>query len=63
MASRVLMSLQVVVPPPQKLGAVPLGTRVIAPITGGSFEGPQLRGKLLPLANRERPETSRPNSA
>ena len=48
MASRLLMTLQVVVPPPQKLGAVPLGTRVIAPITGGSFEGPGLRGKVLP---------------
>src|SRR6478672_1574713 len=48
MVSRLLMTLQVVVPPPQKLGAVPLGTRVIAPITGGSFEGPRLRGKVLP---------------
>src|SRR5215470_3559532 len=48
MASRLLMTLQVVVPPPQKLGAVPHGTRVIAPITGGTFEGPRLRGKVLP---------------
>src|SRR5215467_3812409 len=48
MNSRLLMTLQVVVPPPQRLGAVPHGTRVIAPITGGSFEGPQLRGKVLP---------------
>jgi len=48
MASRPLMTLQVVVPPPQKLGAVPLGTRTIAPITGGTFEGPRLRGKVLP---------------
>src|SRR4029079_16536511 len=48
MASRLLMTLQVVVPPPQKLGAVPHGTRVIAPITGGEFEGPRLRGKVLP---------------
>src|SRR5690348_4090548 len=48
MTSRRLMTLQVVVPPPQKLGAVPHGTRVIAPITGGQFEGPRLRGKVLP---------------
>jgi len=48
MNSRLLMTLQVVVPPPQKVGAVPLGTRAIAPITGGNFEGPRLRGKVLP---------------
>jgi len=42
------MRVEVVVPPPQKLGAVPHGTRVIAPIAGGSFEGPRLRGKVLP---------------
>src|SRR5256884_2760690 len=48
MTSRRLMTLQVVVPPPQRLGVVPHGTRVIAPITGGTFEGPRLRGKVLP---------------
>jgi hypothetical protein len=48
MMSRLLMTLQVVVPPPQKLGAVPHGARVIAPITGGTFEGPRLRGNVLP---------------
>ena len=48
MTSRPLMTLQVVVPPPQRLGAVPHGTRVIAPITSGTFEGPRLRGKVLP---------------
>src|SRR5437879_6301285 len=48
MTSRLLMTLQVVVPPPQKLGAVPHGARVIAPITGGTFEGPRLRGRVLP---------------
>src|ERR1700737_3697593 len=47
MTSRLLMMLQVVVAPPQKLGAVPHGTRVIAPITSGTFEGPRLRGKVL----------------
>ena len=48
MTSRVLMTLQVVVPPPQKLGPVPHGTRVIAPIPSGTFEGPRLRGTVLP---------------
>ena len=48
MNSRPLMSLQVFVAPPQKLGAVPHGTRVIAPITSGTFEGPRLRGRVLP---------------
>jgi len=42
------MRVEVVVPPPQKLGAVPQGTRVIAAIAGGTFEGPRLRGKVLP---------------
>ena len=48
MSSRRLMMLQVVVPPPQRLGAVPQGTRVIAPITSGTFDGTRLRGKVLP---------------
>jgi hypothetical protein len=42
------MSLEVIVGGAQKVGAVPHGTRVIAPITGGRFEGPKLRGKVLP---------------
>src|SRR6185369_9472354 len=32
----------------QKIGAVPHGTRTIAAITGGTFDGPRLRGKVLP---------------
>jgi hypothetical protein len=48
MTFRPLMRLQVVVPPPEKIGVVPHGTRVIAPITGGTFEGDRLRGKVLP---------------
>jgi hypothetical protein len=42
------MTLQVFVPPPQKLGVVPHGTRMIAPIASGTFEGPRLRGSVLP---------------
>jgi len=48
LASRLLMTLHVVVGPPQRIGAVARGTRAIVPITGGSFEGPRLRGKVLP---------------
>src|SRR5213595_3659122 len=48
MRSRLLMVLQVFVAPPQQLGAVPHGTRIIAPITSGTFEGPRLCGKVLP---------------
>src|SRR6266436_9628108 len=48
MTSRPLMTLHVVVSPPQRLGAVPHGIRVIAPIMSGTFEGPRLRGRVLP---------------
>lgn len=48
MNSRLLMTLQVAVVGPQKIGAAPHGTRVIAPIASGQFEGPRLRGKVLP---------------
>src|SRR5262245_13925012 len=48
MDSRWLMTLQVAVMGAQKIGAVPLGTRVIAPIASGHFEGPRLRGRVLP---------------
>jgi hypothetical protein len=42
------MTLQVTVGTPQKIGAVPHGTRVTAPVVAGHFEGPRLRGKVLP---------------
>ena len=48
MNSRFLMTLQVAVVGPQKIGAGPHGTRVVAPIPSGHFEGPRLRGKVLP---------------
>jgi Protein of unknown function (DUF3237) len=43
-----LMTLQVAVAAPQKIGAVPHGTRTIVPVSGGSFEGPLLSGRVLP---------------
>jgi hypothetical protein len=45
---RPLMTLEVVVAIPQRIGAGPHGTRATAPITDGHFEGPRLRGKVLP---------------
>ena len=48
MQSRLLMTLEVAVVGPQKVGTVPHGIRVTAPIAGGHFEGPRLRGKVLP---------------
>src|SRR5262245_12033855 len=42
------MTLQVAVGAVQKIGPVPHGTRVTAPIASGHFEGPRLRGKVLP---------------
>ena len=48
MDSLVLMTLQVAVAGVQKIGDVPHGARVTAPITSGHFEGPRLRGKVLP---------------
>jgi hypothetical protein len=48
MEARLLMMLQVVVAAPQRLGAGPHGTRVTVPIADGHFEGPRLRGKVLP---------------
>jgi hypothetical protein len=48
MDSRLLMTLQVAVGSVQRIGAVPYGTRVTAPIASGHFEGPRLRGKVLP---------------
>src|SRR5262245_29878894 len=32
----------------QHLNAVPHGIRTIVPVTGGDFEGPRLRGRILP---------------
>lgn len=34
--------------PPQEVGPGPIGTRRIFDVTGGTFEGPKLRGKILP---------------
>jgi len=48
MDTRFLMTLQVAVGSAQRIGAVPHGTRVTVPIASGRFEGPRLRGRVLP---------------
>src|ERR1700687_2438316 len=48
MNTRLLMTLRVTVAAPQNIGAVPHGTRRTAPVSGGDFEGPRLRGSVLP---------------
>jgi hypothetical protein len=48
MRSRPLMTLRLTTAPTQRIGAGPRGTRLTFPITGGSFEGDRLRGKVLP---------------
>src|ERR1700737_3956084 len=46
--TRLLMILRVIVATPHSIGAVPYGTRRTVPIAGGDFEGPRLRGSVLP---------------
>ena len=48
MYTRLLMMLHVKVATPQNIGAVPHGTRRTVPVIGGDFEGPRLRGTVLP---------------
>ena len=42
------MTLRVQVGPPTELGDVPRGRRRIIPILGGTFEGADVRGKVMP---------------
>src|ERR1700729_1173964 len=48
MRSRPLMTLRLSTAPAQNIGVGPHGTRLTFPITGGSFDGDRLRGKVLP---------------
>lgn len=43
-----LLTFRADLKPPVEVGAVPGGSRRIFDILGGSFEGPRLKGKLLP---------------
>lgn len=53
METRLLMNLEINVGAPQAIGATPHGDRRIVPVTGGHFEGPRLRGKVLPVAGAD----------
>jgi len=53
MNTRLLMTLRVTVATPQSIGAVPHGTRRTAPLIGGEFEGPRLRGSVLPQGSAD----------
>src|SRR6266850_1734468 len=46
--SEFLCSLTGFVAPPRDIGATPRGTRRYYPVIRGSFEGPRLRGEVLP---------------
>src|SRR5258705_8712727 len=48
MNTRLLMTMRVQVGTVLNIGAVPHGTRRTAPLGGGTFEGPRLRGTILP---------------
>ncbi len=48
MNSQPLMTVRILAAPPQKIGAIPHGMRSIVLVTGGDFEGPRLRGKVMP---------------
>ena len=43
-----LLRIEVTLAPAQELGETPLGRRRIIPITGGSFRGERLAGRVLP---------------
>ena len=42
------MRAEITLAPPQELGETPRGRRRIVPITGGSFRGEKLAGRVLP---------------
>jgi hypothetical protein len=42
-----LMSYRADLKPPVEIGAVPSGNRRIFDVTGGTFEGPRMKGRLL----------------
>jgi len=48
MNTRLLMTMHVKVGALLNIGAVPYGTRRTAPLGGGTFAGPRLRGTILP---------------
>jgi hypothetical protein len=48
MNAQFLMTVRVALAAPHRIGAVPHGTRATVAVTGGAFEGPRMRGRVLP---------------
>ena len=48
MQTSLLMVARIVADPPLQLGVGPHGTRLTFRIVGGDFEGPRVRGRVLP---------------
>jgi len=46
--TRFLFTLEILLHPIHDLGATPVGKRRLVPVSGGRFEGPRLRGEVLP---------------
>ena len=46
--TQLLFTLEISLHPVHDLGGTPLGKRRIVPVSGGRFEGPRLRGEVLP---------------
>ena len=53
MNTRLLMTMHVKVGTLLNIGAVPHGTRRTALLTGGTFEGPRLRGTIVPESSAD----------
>jgi hypothetical protein len=51
--SELLFTLQVTLHPIQDVGVTPLGHRRIVPVSGGTFDGPRIRGTVVPLAGAD----------
>ncbi len=48
LATELVLEARVTVATPMELGQTPYGRRRVIPITGGSFEGPKLKGTVVP---------------
>lgn len=46
--AELLFDIQIGVQPPQMLASTPFGNRRIVYVTGGNFEGPRLKGQVVP---------------
>lgn len=51
--SQPLFTVRITLHPMQELGLTPLGQRRIAPVSGGTFEGARLHGRVLPHAGSD----------